>query len=632
MMKKSFLVLLLAVLLPSLVLGWLALRGTREQQIVLERRTAELYQQQTDTLATAARSLISEQRRVFADTLRQLLAEEAPPALANRFTGALRARWQQPAVGFALDDAGRFLSPTIRDADTDPPTRQFLHENSDFLAGKAAAPAYPVAMEELNRPEIAQNSRRAATAAAIAASAPLAKVAPAPAKSAASKKEYTPGGANADADKANGNTNGLPARMRNVVPQQQNAPAESQVYGANAEFRQLTADGSEGVVNRFVQDRLNLIFWVRPDAVRNLVFGCVLHADDLRARWPSLFPAADVAAPASSRASDGGTDPDFILALLDDKGQPVAVSPAGSPAQDWKKPFVASEIGEALPHWEAALYLRHPERLPDSARRVRRNLSLLIFCALGAIAAGGWVVFRDTRRQLVLAQKKTDFVSNVSHELKTPLTSIRMFAELMHSGRAAPERQPQYLRIIMVEAERLTRLINNVLDFSRLDRHERRLQKRPLDLCDTLTQLWPAQEFHLHEAGFAAHWENASPPYPVVGDDDALAQVLVNLLSNAEKYSGERKEITLHSYLDGEWVCLSVLDRGLGVPSGEEEKIFEPFYRAHDSLASGITGTGLGLALARRVVREHGGEILHQPRAGGGSNFTVRLPLARVIP
>ena len=106
---------------------------------------------------------------------------------------------------------------------------------------------------------------------------------------------------------------------------------------------------------------------------------------------------------------------------------------------------------------------------------------------------------------------------------------------------------------------------------------------------------------------------------------------MVNLLSNAEKYCGERKEITLHSYLDGAWVCLSVLDRGLGVPAGEESKIFEPFYRAHDSLSSGITGTGLGLALARRVVREHDGEIFYRPRTGGGgSNFTVRLPLARV--
>ncbi len=393
---------------------------------------------------------------------------------------------------------------------------------------------------------------------------------------------------------------------------------DSQLTWATADFRQFTAEGNEGVVNRFVNDKLNMIFWIRPADARNLVFGCLLRAEDLAAEWPELLPA---------NGEGWGPESDFILALLNDKAQPAAVSPAGSRVPDWKKPFVATEIGEALPHWEAALYLRHPERLVASAGKVRRNLYLLISCALGAIALGGWVVMAETRRQLTLAQKKTDFVSNVSHELKTPLTSIRMFAELMHSGRATAERQPQYLRIIMVEAERLTRLINNVLDFAGLERRQRRFEKRPFDLFEMLTQIWSSHEVHLRESGFTTSWESAAPPYPVIGDEDALAQVLVNLLANAEKYGGEQKEITLRSYTEGPWVCLSVLDRGAGVPAGEEAKIFEPFYRAHDSLSSGIPGTGLGLSLARRIVQEHGGEILYQARPGGGSNFTVRLPL-----
>ena len=639
-MKKNLLVLLLAVLLPSLFLGWLALRGAREQQIILERRTAELCQQDTDNVATTARSLISEQRRMFAETLRQLLAGEADPrGLAARFTTLLRDHWPQPAVGFALDDSGRFLSPTSHDAGTDPQIRRFLHENGDFLGNKTAATAYPVTMNELNRPELAQRNRTAYAppynlkqtpdlADAAAQNGLVRKSAQAESNAAPASVKVRPPALDKESSVSKDN-NGIPSQPRNVVPQQQNAPAESQVYGANAEFRQFTADESEGVVNRYVQDRLNMIFWVRPAAARDLVFGCLLHGEDLRDRWADLFET--IPARGGRGRADDAADTDFILALLDDKGQPVAVSPADSPAQDWKKPFAASEIGEALPHWEAVLYLRHPEHLQASAQRVRRNLYLLIFCALAAIAAGGWVVFADTRRQLALAQKKTDFVSNVSHELKTPLTSIRMFAELMHDGRAAPERQGQYLRIIMVESERLTRLINNVLDFSRLDRRERRFQMRPVDLHETLTQLWPAQEFRLREAGFTTHWESAPPTYPIMGDEDALAQVLVNLLSNAEKYGGERKEITLHSFLEDAWVCLSVLDRGPGVPPGEEGKIFEPFYRAHDSLSSGIPGTGLGLALARRVVREHGGEILYQTRPGGGSNFTVRLPLARVV-
>ena len=129
-----------------------------------------------------------------------------------------------------------------------------------------------------------------------------------------------------------------------------------------------------------------------------------------------------------------------------------------------------------------------PEQLQENARRIRRTLALLIGAALAAIAFGGWLVFADARRQLALAQQKTDFVSNVSHELKTPLTSIRMFAELMQSGNVAAEKRPQYLRIIMVEAERLTRLINNVLDFARLERKQKRYDFRPLDLHEVIAR------------------------------------------------------------------------------------------------------------------------------------------------
>ncbi len=622
-MKKSLLVLLLAVLLPSLLLGWLAWRGAQEQQIVLERRTAELYQQQTDNVATSARSLISEQRQAFAETLRQMLAGEAASTLASHFSTALRDRWTQPAIGFALDDTGRLLSPSPREAANDAQTRQFLYDNGAFLGNKSAATAYIVAMDQLSRPELstryrAQNAASPNTVQAGAPSDLLAQKAlqKAVKKDAAVSQDQSVSLAEAPT-------------QRNVAPLLQNGPAESQVVGASAEFRQFTAEGDEGVVNRFVQDRLNMIFWVRPASAHTLIFGCLLHGDDLRSHWSGLFDATgDVASRTGRAAAPSNGDPDYILALLDDKAQPAAVSPAGSKVADWKKPFVATEIGEALPHWEAALYLLHPERLQAAAQQVRRNLGLLTFCALAAIGLGGWSVASDTRRQLALAQQKTDFVSNVSHELKTPLTSIRMFAEMMHSGRAAPERQPQYLRIIMVEAERLTRLINNVLDFAQLERGERRLKQRPLDLHEMLSRAWPAQEFRLREAGYTAHWESAPPPFSILGDEDALAQVLINLLANAEKYGGDRKEITLHTFREGRFVCLSVLDRGPGVPAGEENKIFEPFYRAHDSLSSAIPGTGLGLALIRRVLIEHGGEIAYCARPGGGGNFTVRLPLA----
>ncbi len=134
---------------------------------------------------------------------------------------------------------------------------------------------------------------------------------------------------------------------------------------------------------------------------------------------------------------------------------------------------------------------------------------------------------------------------------------------------------------------------NNVLDFARLERKQKQFDKRPLDLHAVVERAWEGHELHLQENGFTTRWQAAPGPYPVTGDEDAFAQILVNLLSNAEKYSGDRKEIELHSYLDGEFACVSVLDRGVGVPPGDERKIFESFYRAHDSLSSGITGSGL---------------------------------------
>jgi signal transduction histidine kinase len=409
---------------------------------------------------------------------------------------------------------------------------------------------------------------------------------------------------------------------RMVVPQQQTRSATSNwsaILPATADFRALTANSEEGMLARFVQDKLDLIFWLRPPEAPEMVFGCLIEAEALGELWKELF--------ANHNGEERSERPPFVLALLDDKARPVAMFPATEKGRDWKRPFVASEIGEVLPHWEAALYLATPTAMADTARGLRRTLSFTIAAAIGLIAIGGWLVVADVRRQLALAQQKTDFVSNVSHELKTPLTSIRMFAELMHDRPPPAEKQGQYLRIITVEAERLTRLINNVLDFAKLERRQKRFDKKPLDLCNVITRVWEGHEMHLRDAGFETRWEAAPGPYPVLGDEDALAQVLVNLLSNAEKYSQERKDVELVTWIENGWINVSVLDRGTGVPNGEERKIFEAFYRAHDSLNSGIQGSGLGLTLAQRLAREHGGEIVFERRKDGGSRFTLRMPM-----
>ncbi|HSI13106.1 MAG TPA: HAMP domain-containing sensor histidine kinase [Chthoniobacter sp.] len=695
-MKKSIWIFLLAVLLPSIVLGWLALRSADEQQIILENRTAALYQKETENAAVAARSLIDDQRRAFNEIVLQLLAKADPQMLANNFSTELAKAWPRKAIGFSIGTKGGTVSicaPAPQRAKSNPAWGSFLLSNGSFLAGTTPAQVYWISGDELAKPtqllkskggfdynntltgnasnsqaeskdnaaqgnQALQLNNRGAVAfskqgtysqkAAMPATQKMqedkarekqeTKAPPAPAPAAAAlpaQSQPEPKEAAAENAKLQ-QADQLQQKetvMRNVAPQrmaeENQQAAVSQLTTTTADFRALTEGSNEGVITRFVQDKLNIIFWLRPAQAPNLVFGCLIEVDDLRDLWHEALPD-----PADSSAFDFSAQrkaSEFVIALLDDKARPIAIQPEDVKGRDWKHPFVASEIGEALPHWEAALYLQRPEQLRESARVVRRTVIFLIAAALAVIACGGWLVVADARRQLALAKQKTDFVSNVSHELKTPLTSIRMFAELMQNGNgngANAAKHPQYLRIIMVEAERLTRLINNVLDFARLERKQKQFDKKPLDLHSVVERTWESHELHLQESGFTTRWQAAPGPYPVIGDDDALAQILVNLLSNAEKYAGERKEVELHSYIDSGYACVSVLDRGFGVPPGDERKIFESFYRAHDSLSSGIQGSGLGLTLAQELAHEHGGEILYQPRPGGGSNFTLRIPLS----
>ena len=599
--KKSVWIFLLIVLLPAVVLGWLALRSAEEQRFILERRTTELFQTEADAIAAAIREAMIIERQSFAAAVRRLLADKPDPtALARDFSNTLPEVWKRKAVGFALGADGKLLAPSPATAATNVSCAKFLQENSAFLCNTQPALVYTVGNELAGKTGTATKSD--------VLNAPSMK------KAAAQQVQAANTG-----QKEMDNFDKQQIRMVQPAEPESNWTA---LMPATAEFAELTKDQDEGMIARFVKDKLDLIFWLRPPEAPTLIFGCLIEAASLREEWPALL--------ADYGSSTALTAPEHVIALLDDKARPVATRPAGAATLEWKRPFVASEIGEAFPHWEAAIYLARPTALADSARGVYRTFAFLIAGAVALIAIGGWLVAADVRRQLALAQQKTDFVSNVSHELKTPLTSIRMFAELMHDRPQTPEKQNQFLRIISVESERLTRLINNVLDFAKLERKQRHFEKKPFDLHELISGVWENHEVHLKEAGFTTSWTVAPAPYPATGDADALAQVLVNLLSNAEKYSGERHEVELHTWLNEGWINVSILDRGTGVPSGDERKIFESFYRAHDSLSSGIQGSGLGLTLAQQIAIAHGGRIDYKPREGGGSRFTLRLPLRKV--
>jgi len=399
------------------------------------------------------------------------------------------------------------------------------------------------------------------------------------------------------------------APIQQELKQKDDSP--SKMLPEQCEFRGLIGDQMDGTLARFLQNQLKVLFWHRSPLDPEVVFGAQVDLNGLIQR---LQPVVKL---------DPGLAHAIAVALLDDTARPKVLAPPSFKA-DWRRPFVAAEIGDALPHWKLGVFMLNPARLHQSARTLRLTVTLLIVVLLLAIAFGSWLIVGDLKRQLMLARQKTDFVSNVSHELKTPLTSIRMFSELLADNRVEdPARQRQFLRIITAETARLTRLINNVLDFARMERGEKTYKMERFDLRAVVEEICTTYRPHLEEHGFKFECATADGAVFVKGDRDALAQVLVNLLSNAEKYSGDNKEIRVE--LNGEG--LRVLDRGLGVPRGCEEKIFEQFFRAHDSLASGIEGSGLGLTLAQQIVRAHGGSIRYESRAGGGSCFVVRIPL-----
>src|SRR5262249_49796863 len=188
---------------------------------------------------------------------------------------------------------------------------------------------------------------------------------------------------------------------------------------------------------------------------------------------------------------------EICVALLDDMARPVALSHPGFHA-NWKRPFVATEIGETLPHWEVAVYLLNPAKLTQSARTLKLTLGWLIGVLVLAIGIGSWLIVADLNRQLTLARQKTDFVSNVSHELKTPPTSIRMFSELLADGRVKDDaKQRGYLGIITAETARLTRLINNVLDFARIERGEKKYNFQKCDLVSLVRETAETYRPHL---------------------------------------------------------------------------------------------------------------------------------------
>jgi signal transduction histidine kinase len=320
----------------------------------------------------------------------------------------------------------------------------------------------------------------------------------------------------------------------------------------------------------------------------------------------------------------GGLEPPTILALLDPQDRPVYARESIARAQR----LASARLREGLPDWQIALY-QPPGFVPHQPVRQQVMLfTTVLGILLLVILAGSVTTYRLMRRESEVARLKADFVANVSHDLKTPLSVIRMFGETLELGRVTdPAQRQEYYRVITRESERLSRLIDNVLDFSRIEGGRRTYERAPAPVEPLVRESLEPFAYPLARGGFKVEVDVAPDLPDVTMDAAAIGQALSNLIDNAIKYSGERRALRVAAALVGGELALSVSDDGIGIPPDEHARIFEKFYRVGHSDTQGRRGSGVGLALVRHVAEAHHGRVTVESRPGTGSRFTILLPV-----
>jgi signal transduction histidine kinase len=382
--------------------------------------------------------------------------------------------------------------------------------------------------------------------------------------------------------------------------------------GAEALWQQwqLIQAGDEqtaGLQTVWLHGRSILLLW---HSTRDRLIGLVVGPDCLSERWLTPLPG-----PIERR--------EIRLALLDRDDRP-ALGELG----DLDASKVLRTRGETRLPWTV-----QTSGLAGMEVGGRRHLFLVGvgFLAVVVLICGYFIVRAGTR-ELEIARLQSDFVSAVSHEFRTPLASLRQMSEMLIDGRvSSAERRQTYFESMRRESERLQRLVEGLLDFKRMEAGVREYQLElvePEALMRSVTDEF-AQE--VANSGYRLELQCSQPLPRIRVDTEAVERAVWNLLDNAVKYSPDCKTVWIDVARQGDDVAICVEDRGIGIPPGEEQAIFERFVRATSSRDAGARGTGLGLTMVREIVSAHGGRVLVESRPGEGSRFTIVLPQAKEV-
>jgi len=307
-------------------------------------------------------------------------------------------------------------------------------------------------------------------------------------------------------------------------------------------------------------------------------------------------------------------------------GRVLAISdkaPSGMPS--YRTGFV-----DNFPRWSLELYSLNPRFLQTLLASRQRVFFFMFLLIAGILGFGLILAVRAVSHELELARMKSDFVSTVSHEFKSPLTSIRQLAEMLQAGRVPSEdRRRQYYDVLVEQSERLSLLIENILSLAKIEDGRKRFEFKPVEIGALLRETVAPISDRVRHDGFTIEMETEGGPHVIIADGPALAQAVTNLVDNAVKYSGDARRVILRSSVRGPDLVVSVRDFGQGIPRDEQAKVFDRFYRGGDPLTRSVKGSGLGLTLVKEIIDAHRGKVLIESEPGRGSTFSIVLPLSR---
>lgn len=308
------------------------------------------------------------------------------------------------------------------------------------------------------------------------------------------------------------------------------------------------------------------------------------------------------------------------MALADERDRPILCRFAGGVGAQASRQAAATNLP-----WSLSVALVHPPvETPEFQSRRRILLAGFALASL-LVLAGGYFTFRGIYRELAVTQLQSDFVSAVSHEFRTPLTSLRQLSEMLAGGRLVNEnRRQRYYEAMAADSGRLQRLVEELLNFGRMETGAMRYRLDPLDAAEVVRSV--AADFERQLDKGRVELSMPETPCPVQGDRDALSLAVWNLLDNAFKYSPECATVRVEVARNGKHMAIAVRDQGVGIPRRERKKIFHRFERGAAAIASGRKGTGVGLAIVQHVAKGHRGEVRLESEPRHGSTFTLLLP------